>query len=152
MASWNRSRLLGGILVALLLALASNSAVQAQRRMLGGPILVRITGYLGPKLERRILLTSWKVNRGRDIYDLRVIKLDVLTGNTAYFNIVNQLEPYSPAFEIGGDDKALAEFLATPPGEPIVMIGSLRIDSPARILMLSTVERTSFATPPPSTK
>ena len=33
---------------------------------LGQPILVRITGYLGAKRDQPILVTSWKVNRGRD--------------------------------------------------------------------------------------
>jgi hypothetical protein len=139
------------VFAALPLLQASAPAVHAQRRMLGGPYMVRITAYLGAKLDRPVLLTSWKVNRVRDIYDLRVVKLDVLTGNVAYFNIVNQLEPYSPAFAIGGDNEAVNAFINTPPGEPIVIIGSLRINSADRILMLSTVERTSFATPAAAT-
>jgi hypothetical protein len=143
----DRWRYLRCVLAAALLLQCGASAAHGQRRGVSGPYLVRITGYLGPKLERPILLTSWKVNRGRDIYDLRVIKLDVLTGNIAYFNIVNALEPYSPAFEIAGDDKGVAEFVATPAGQPMVIIGSLRINPAARILMISTAERTSFSTP-----
>ena len=137
------------LLAAALMVQCSASAAHGQRRSLSGPYLVRITGYLGPKLERPILLTSWKVNRGRDIYDLRVTKLDVLTGNIAYFNIVTALEPYSPAFEIAGDDTGVAEFVATPPGQTMVIIGSLRINPAARILMISTVERSGL-TPSPS--
>ena len=146
----SRRRLYGGVVGLLCVALAA-TIVHAQRRFLEGPVLVRITGYKGPKLEKPILLTSWKVNRARDIYELRVIKLDVLTGNVAYFNIVEALEPYTPAFEIAGDNKAMAEFFAAADGEPFVMIGSLRFGT-NRILMLSTVERSSFTTPSPEAK
>ena len=146
----SRRRVLGCVVGVVCVALAA-ATVQAQRRFLEGPVMVRITGYRGPKLEKPILLTSWKVNRGRDIYELRVIKLDVLTGNVAYFNIVEALEPYTPALEIAGDNQAIADFLAAPDGEPLVMIGSLRFGT-NRILMLDTVERTSFKTPSPESK
>lgn len=138
------------MLALLLLAQAGAPLAEAQRRVLGQPILVRITGYLGAKRDQPILVTSWKVNRGRDIYDWHVVKLDVLSGNTAYFNIVTQLDFYSPAFSIAGDDTAIATFLATPPGEMVVVIGYLRIDAARRVLTLDTVEPVPATTPTPA--
>jgi hypothetical protein len=145
-----RRRLLRPALAMLLLVQAGAPLAEAQRRFLGQPILVRITGYLGPKRDKPILVTSWKVNRDRAIYDWHVVKLDVLSGNTAYFNIVTQLDFYSPAFSIAGDDKAVAAFLATPPGDMVVAIGYLRIDAAVRILMLDTVEPLVATTPTPA--
>lgn len=136
-------------LAVLLLVLGGAPLAEAQRRSLGQPILVRITGYLGPKRDKPILVTSWKVNRDRVIYDWHAVKLDVLSGNTAYFNIVTQLDFYSPAFSIAGDDKAVAAFLATPPGEMVVVIGYLRVDAALRVLMLDTVEPLPATTPTP---
>jgi hypothetical protein len=136
-------------LAALLLALASAAVSPAQQRPSLTPLFIRITGYLGPKRDIPILVTSWRVNRGRDVYDLHVTKLDVLSGNVAYFEIVQQLVPYDIAFSIFGDDEAIAAFLAAPPGQPIVILGYLRIDLAARTLMMSSVEPLAASTPSP---
>lgn len=140
-------RYLCGALVALLL-LAGAGPAQGRRFSLT-PIFIRITGYLGPKREKPILLTSWKVNRGRDIYDLHVIKLEVLNGNIAYFNIVDQLEPYDPAFSIGGDNQAVRDFVSAPPGETLIIMGYLRLESALRTFMIDTVAPAAVTTPTP---
>src|SRR5262245_63837659 len=126
------------VVVALLGLLLISGSQPAQARRTGlTPIMIRVTGYLGDKREDKgILLTSWKVNRGRDVYHWHVTKLDVLTGNIAYFNIVSQLEPYDPAFSIAGDNKGIKAFISTPPGETIVVIGYLRLEAAIRTLMI----------------
>lgn len=131
------------VLVALLALLLFSGAQPAQARRNGlTPLMIRVTGYLGDKRDDKgILLTSWKVNRGRDVYHWRVIKLDVLSGNLAYFNIVSQLEPYDPAFSLAGDNKGIKEFINAPPGETIVVIGYLRLEAAIRTLMIDTVTR-----------
>lgn len=139
---------LGGALATLLLLA---DAAPAQGRKLGlTPIFIRITGYLGAKRDKPILLTSWNVNRGRDVYAWRVIKLEVLSGNIAYFNIVEQLEPYDPAFNIAGDTRGIDTFIATPPGEIFTVMGYLRFDGGFRTLMIDTVARPAAETPPPN--
>lgn len=127
------------------------SAAEAQRRQLSGPYLVRITAVRGPRPAsmRALPLASWKVNRGRDIYEMQVTKLDVLTGNTAYFNIVNRLDFYSPAFSIAGDPKAVEAFINAPDGQALTMMGYLRIESANRILMLDSVVNAPEQTPKP---
>jgi hypothetical protein len=129
------------VLVALLVLLLFSGVQPAHARRTGlTPIMVRVTGYLGEKRDDKgILLTSWHVNRGRAVYHWRVLKLDVLSGNIAYFNIVSQLEPYDPAFSIAGDNKGINAFINAPPGETIVVIGYLRLDAATRTLMIDTV-------------
>jgi hypothetical protein len=136
----------------LLLLLQTVAAPADDRRLVGQPVLVRITGYLGPKREPPLLVTSWKVNRGRDVFDWRVVKLDVLSGNTAWFNIVSVLDFYSPAFSIAGDKEAVDAFVATPPGEMVAAIGYLRVHAATRILMLDTVEPLPATTPTPAAR
>jgi len=138
------------VIVALLGLLLCSGAQPAQARRNGlTPLMVRVTGYLGEKRDKPILLTSWKVNRGRDVYRWHVIKLDVLSGNIAYFNIVSQLEPYDPAFSIAGDTKGINDFINTPPGETIVVIGYLRLEAAIRTLMIDTVRPLQSETPTP---
>src|SRR5215470_13198376 len=128
------------------LALAAPGAQAQLRRPLGGPYLVRIEGVLGAKLPGPLPLTTWKVARGREIYELQVSKLRVLDGNIAYFTIVDRLEPYWPSFSIAGDDKAIEAFVTAPTGKPLVLMGYLRIDSAARVLMLSSIDLAPTAT------
>jgi hypothetical protein len=134
---YRRSRYAVVALLALLVFSGAHPA-QARRDSLT-PIVIRVTGYLGEKRDKPILLTSWKVNRGRDVYHWHVIKLEVLSGNLAYFNIVNQLEPYDPAFSIAGDTQGINAFINAPPGETIVVIGYLRLAAAIRTLMIDTV-------------
>jgi hypothetical protein len=138
------------IVVALLALLCFSGVQPAQARRDGlTPIVIRVTGYLGEKRDTPILLTSWKVNRGRSVYHWHVIKLEVLSGNIAYFNIVSQLEPYDPAFSIAGDTKGINAFINTPPGETIVVIGYLRLEAAIRTLMIDTVTTLPSETPTP---
>jgi hypothetical protein len=137
--------------LAVLLLLAGAAPAQGRRFSLT-PIFIRITGYLGPKKERPILLTSWKINRGRTVYHLHVIKLEVLSGNIAYFNIVEQLEPYDPAFSFGGDNRAVEAFERAPPGETLVIMGYLRLDASIRTFMMDTVAPLAVGSPTPETR
>jgi hypothetical protein len=133
------------------LALVAHGARAQPRRSLSGPFLVRIEGVLGAKPPGPLPLASWQVARGRELYDLHVSKLQVLSGNIAYFNIVSRLDPYRPAFSIAGDDKAIQAFVSAPTGQPLVIMGYLRIDPAARVLMLSSVEAVT-ATPVPTVR
>ena len=140
------------VAVVLLIGITAHAQL---RRPLSGPQLVRIEVVLGAKPPGPLPLTSWKVSYRDDLYDLHVSKLRVLDGNVAYFNIVDRLEPYWPSFSIAGDETAIQAFINAPHGEPLVILGYLRIDPAARVLMLSSVAIASptpaptIATPPP---
>jgi hypothetical protein len=127
------------VATALALLSLATAALAAPRRA-RAPVSVRIEGYVGAKPSGVRLLASWKVNRGRDVYQLHVTKLQVLSGDTAYFNIISRLEPYPVAFALAGDSAALATFATTPPDHKIAIKGYLRLDVGTRILMVSTVE------------
>jgi len=109
--------------------------------------VLRIEGYVGAKPAGLHPQVSWVVSYQRDKYDLHVTKLQVLSGNTAYFNIITFLRPYTPAFRLAGDSQALAAFAATPPNQPIVMVGSMRFSHTISVFMLGTVEPLAHPSP-----
>ena len=121
------------------LALAAPGQVAAQIRT-DQIYMLRIEGFVGAKPAGLRPLVSWVVRHQRTRYDLHVTRLQVLSGNTAYFNIITFLRPYTPAFRLAGDSKALAAFADVPPNQPIVMIGSMRFSRSISVFMLGTVE------------
>jgi len=136
------------LLSAALLVLAARHDARAEQGV-AYPLSVRIEGFVGAKPQDLKPLVSWQVGRGRTVYQLHVTVLRVLSGQAAYFNIISRLEPYRPAFWLAGDRKALAAFASTPAGQPIAIMGYLRLDRTTRVLMLSTVEPLPAPSPPP---
>ena len=128
------------------LALAAPGQVAAQIRT-DQIYMLRIEGFVGAKPAGPRPLVSWVVTHQQTKYDLHVTKLQVLSGNTAYFNIITFLRPYTPAFRLAGDSKALAAFADVPPNQPIVMIGSMRFSRSISVFMLGTVEPLAQPTP-----
>ena len=125
--------------LALLVACAAPDRAAAQVRT-DQIYMLRIEGFVGAKPAGLHPLVSWVVTHQQTKYDLHVTKLQVLSGNTAYFNIITFLRPYTPAFRLAGDSNALAAFADVPPKQPIVMIGSMRFSRSISVFMLGTVE------------
>jgi len=125
--------------LAVLAVVAAPGRLSAQVRV-DQLYVLRIEGYVGAKPDGLRPLVSWVVSRQQTKYDLHVTKLQVLSGNTAYFNIITFLRPYTPAFRLAGDSQALAAFADVPRDQPIAMIGSMRFSRSISVFMLSTVE------------
>jgi hypothetical protein len=127
---------------ALALALALlvlGSAVWAQL-VVPPSTLVRIEGYIGAKSPDPNLLATWRINRNRDVYDLHVTQLLVLTGTVRPGDIIVGLRPFSPALSLLGNLNALQAFVTTPANQKVAITGYLHIEPPVRELILSTVE------------
>ena len=120
-----------------LVALASATSAQ----LVAPPsTLVRIEGYVGAKPQEPNLVVSWRINRGRDVYDLHVTQLLVLNGTLRPEQIIVGLRPYSPALSFTGNLEALDAFVNAPAGQKLAIIGYLHIEPPVRELILSTVQ------------
>ena len=141
------------ILIATLLLLAAASASGARLR--GGGLRtpnlrLRIYGYIGEKPADYTPLATWGITAAGKKYNFVCDKMDVLTGNTSYMDVVQALEPYKRnAFSLNGK-AAVKQFTEMKPGERMTMEGVLRSGGGARILMLDRV--TPMPAPTPTTK
>lgn len=138
-----RARMIGSFLC---IGVALSSAALAQTAA-PASILVRIEGYVGAQSPAANLLAKWRVNRDRDVYDLQVTQLLVLTGDAKPADIINALRPLSPAFSLAGNPKVLQLFTDAPANRKMAITGYLRIEPPIRELVLSKVEPMNAPTP-----
>ena len=128
-----------------LVALASAASAQL---VVPPSTLVRIEGYVGAKPQEPSLLASWRINRGRDVYDLHVTQLLVLNGTLRPEQIIVGLRPYSPALSFTGNLDALGALVNAPVGQKLAITGYLHIEPPVRELILSTVQPMPVPTQP----
>ena len=141
------------LLAALLLSLSATLAGAGPLGRGGaerfGPLRLKIYGFVGDKPEGVAPLTTWTLRAAKKKYNFVCDKMEVLSGNASYMDVVNALEPYKPnAFKLNGSAAMLKTFTSSPPKQHIVMQGILRFGGGARIFMLESVAPTD-ATPVP---
>jgi hypothetical protein len=127
------------LLAVLLLLLAAPGPAQS-RPLTKQPLSVRVDGYVTSKPEEAPFEVDWTVRLKGENYRLYVSKLQVLTGNAAYYDVIRALEPYRPALTIAGDDRQLDLFATAPHGQKISITGFIRFNGGARYLMISDIE------------
>src|ERR1700687_3567592 len=110
------------------------------RRFGAAPIPVRIEAFVGPKPAALVVQATWVVLVQGDPYTLQVKRLDVLAGNTAYFNIIDALTPYTYAFTVYGEAQALRTLTQAPPNQKIVIIANLQLAQLPGLLFISSIE------------
>lgn len=131
------------VLLGLLWPVASASA----QRFTASPITLRIEGFVGAKTAGQVPAATWVVRVREKQYTLQVMRLDVLTGNTAYFNVIAALEPYTYAFTVYGDDDALRTLTEAPPTQTLIMIGSAQLAQLPGLFFIGSIEVKSAPTP-----
>ena len=128
----------------------TTSSAQAQR-FTAMPISLRIEGFVRPKRDGVVPQATWVVRVQEKNYTLQVMRLEVLTGNTSYFDIISALEPYVYAFTIYGDDDALRALTQALPDQRLVIIGTAQLNQLPGSFFLSSVDTVPALTPVPST-
>ena len=103
------------------------------------PITLRIDCFVGPKPAEVVPQAAWVVRVQGDEYTLQVMRLEVLAGNTAYFNIIQALTPYLYAFTVYGDAQALATLTQAPPGQQLTIIANAQLAQLPGLLFLSSI-------------
>ncbi len=131
-----RRVLLGVMLLSLLWPV---TRVHGQR-FGSSPITLRIDSFVGSKPAGLVPEATWVVRVQDNEYTLQVMRLEVLAGNTAYFNIIQALTPYLYAFTVYGDAQALATLTQAPPGQEIAIIANAQLAQLPGLLFLSSME------------
>jgi len=124
-------------LLALSLCGATRSAAQVIRPY---PIVVRITGYVGPKPEGVKSLERWTVDVDGAPYTMHVTELQPIGVDIAYWTILNRLEPLPIAMTIYGSPDLLKAFTGASPNVPVVITGNLELGPGPVSLLLRSVE------------
>ncbi len=138
------------IVIATVVALGTAGSATAQMRRhlpLSAPLQVRIDGYLDSKPAGEPVAATWKLTaegKGRPLY---ITELRVLTGNLAYWDVLQAAEPYHGNFQINGPEVTLKQLTAAPPGQKIRLLGILRIG--VRRFLVSRIQDLPAATPTP---
>jgi len=132
--------------VALLGVLWPAAPAPAQR-FTASPITLRIEGFVGAKTAGRVPQATWVVRVRDKEYTLQVMRLEVLRGNTAYFNVIAALEPYTYAFTVYGHDDALRTFTQAPPEQALAIIGTAQLAQLPGLLFINSIEVMSAPTP-----
>jgi hypothetical protein len=117
------------------------------------PITLRIDTFVGPKPAGLVPEVTWVVRVQGNEYTLQVMRLEVLAGNTAYFNIIQALTPYMYAFTVHGDARALATLTQASPGQQLGIIANAQLAQLPGLLFLSSIEPLAApqAAPAPTT-
>lgn len=142
---WRRTLMCMGILAVLW------PVAVAQGQRLGvAPITLRIEGFVGPKPAGLVTQATWVVRVQKKKYTLQVTRLDVLTGNTAYFDVIAALEPYPYAFTFYGDGQTLRMLTQASADQKIAIIGNAQMAQLPGVLLISSIEAVAAPTPPTS--
>ena len=111
------------------------------------PITLRIEGFVRPEAAGIVPQATWVVRVQGKEYILQVTRLEVLRGNTAYFNVIAALEPYSYAFTVYAHDDALRTLTQAPPEQALAIIGTAQLAQLPGLLFISSIEKMSAPTP-----
>ncbi len=111
------------------------------------PITLRIEGFVGPLPKGVVPQATWVLRVEDQKATLRVTRLEVLTGDTAYFDIIAALEPYPYAFTVYGDGPALDALTRAGPGQMISLIATAQLAQLPGLLFISSIEAVTAATP-----
>lgn len=134
--------------VALLAVLCAHAQAQG-RPFSAAPITLRIEAFVGPKPADAVTQATWVVRVQGEEYTLQVMQLQVLSGDTAYFNIIEALTPYTYAFTVHGDAAALRTLTQTPPGQRLAIIANAQLALLPGLLFLSSIEPVAGTSPTP---
>lgn len=136
-----------GLVWVALLALLCPLAQAQVRRFGSAPITVRIEGFVGQKPAGAVTEATWVVRVQGEECTLQVMQLQVLAGNTAYFNIIEALTPYAYAFTVYGDAQALRTLTQAPPNQNIAIIANAQMAQLPGLLFISSIELLAEPTP-----
>ena len=121
----------------VLLATVSLAAA-APRRGIHSVVQVKLETFIGPIPAGAKPEATWRIKVGDVPYDLQVMKLIVLTGNTSPMRIFDAVRPRQNRFTVVGKDADLEAINTAKAGEPRTIIAHLRLD--AWTLMVSQVQ------------
>lgn len=123
----------------VLSALSWPAMCAAAGRFDSTPIGLRVEGFVGATPAGAVPQATWVVRVQGTEYTLRVMRLEVLTGNTSYFDIIAALEPYTYAFTVYGDDEAVQKLTQAPAGRTISMIGHAQLAQLPGLFFISSI-------------
>lgn len=139
------------VFVWLVLALQLWPVALAHGQRFGAaPITLRIEGFVGAAPPGLVTQATWVMRVQEKKYTLQVTRLEVLTGNTAYFDVIAALAPYPYAFTVYGDEPTLRLLTQTSPDQKLAIIGNAQMGQLPGQLLLSSVELLAAPTPPTS--
>jgi hypothetical protein len=134
-------------LAVLALLILVTPALARWNRARGGPLRLKIYGFVGAAPDDVAPTAKWRIDAGKGKYDFIADKIEVLTGDASYMDVVEALAPYVPAFRLNGQKSAIETFTNAKPKERLVLEGVLRFGGGARIFMLDTIGPAVPATP-----
>lgn len=134
------------LLACVLVMLAALPAL-ARRIRVTRPVHVRMLAYVGAPPAGARPQFNWLVSLRGTHYELRVMKLTVLSGNVLPGDIDAAVGLYRVKFQLAGTQTAMRNLAATPPGQLVAVLGYVRIDRGARYLLLDTVKPVPSPTP-----
>lgn len=117
--------------------LATANAVAARRLV---PVAIRMIAYVNDKPAAAQPEYVWTVAHGQTQYQLYVMKLSIVRGSMLPSALDQAVRPYKVAFQVVGPRQIMEKFIATKPGQRVIIGGDLRFSGGARTLLLNTVE------------
>ena len=111
----------------------------------GMPIGVRLEGYVGQGPAGVTPLVRWTIEVQEKNYKFTATKLDVLSGNTFYMNIITALDGYPVNLTFTGQQ--LDMIVNAGPDTNLTIIGTIQVGGGARYLFVSSVEAAVPTTP-----
>ncbi|MBI3785252.1 MAG: hypothetical protein HY270_17810 [Deltaproteobacteria bacterium] len=134
--------------LALVVALGLVAASPAWARHFGKlPIAARIDAYVGAKPDSVTTIAVWNVRARKRLVQLYVTKLQVNTGNVAYFDIISAFEPYRIPFSLLGSDAAVDQLLNAPANQEVRIMGNFQLAVVPGTFFISSVEVREPPTP-----
>ncbi len=128
------------VLIGICLVLATlTSVAAASRRHSRMPVQIKMDTFIGPLPAGVRSEGTWRIKVRHTVYDMQIVKLTVLTGDTSASSILEAVRPTkSASFTVVGQDATLDKIANAKPAEPHAITAHLRLD--ARTLMVSQVE------------
>lgn len=103
------------------------------------PIQFTFTGYIGDAPSGVTPLWKWSVGYKEKTYQMNLVKVELLSDSVMPQDIDEWVTPFKPSFNLAGDDKAIAAFTSTKPGQKVAISGHVRYQGDARLIELDTV-------------
>lgn len=123
-------------------------AALAQRSILRQPDLVRLEGRVGEPRPDDKGTTDLELGRGAKRYRFQLEKLTVLNGRRSPGQVLSDVQPYHPNFNLVGAEAMLQRLDEAKPTDRVTILGYLRLG--VRDLMVSEVKAEPAATTSPT--
>jgi len=127
------------ILLATCLCLLAATSAFGQADVNIGPFQVRLEAYIGDAPAGVKPPYTWTVGYKGKTYNLQVMKHDSLSTTVSTMDINNKVYMYKPMFHLDGDDKAIDAFINAKPGQLMLIMSDMRVDTQPGLLELDTV-------------